>query len=174
LYFLRGEGSLEVYQPLFTCHGFRYVELTGYPGAPEFDTLRAKVMHSDVRPTGGFTGPKQILNRIQRNILWGIQDNLFSVPTNCHQRDERMGWMADAHLYAETAVLNFDMPVFYTNFLRDIHDVQGADGTVTDPVPHRYGGRPADPAWGMAYPLPTWYMYEYYGDRRIPERISKV
>jgi alpha-L-rhamnosidase len=170
VYILRGEGSLEVYQPRFTYHGFRYVELTGYPGAPKFDTLRAKVMHSDVRPTGGFTSSKQILNQIQRNILWGIQDNLFSVPTDCNQRDERMGWMADAHLYAETAMLNFDMAAFYTNFLRDIHDVQGADGTVTDTVPHRYGSRPADPAWGMAYPLLTWYMYEYYGDRRILEQ----
>jgi alpha-L-rhamnosidase len=170
VYILRGDGSLEVYQPRFTYHGFRYVELTGYPGAPKFDTLRAKVVHSDVRPTGGFTSSKQILNQIQRNIVWGIQDNLHSVPTDCNQRDERMGWMADAHLYAETAMLNFDMPAFYTNFLRDIHDVQGADGTVTDTVPHRYGSRPADPAWGMAYPLLTWYMYEYYGDRRLLEQ----
>ncbi len=170
VYFLRGDGSLEIYQPRFTYHGFRYVELTGYPGAPKFDTLRAKVVHSDVRPSGGFSSSKQILNQIQRNIVWGIQDNLHSVPTDCNQRDERMGWMADAHLYAETAMLNFDMPAFYTNFLRDIHDVQGADGTVTDTVPHRYGSRPADPAWGMAYPLLTWYMYEYYGDRRILEQ----
>ena len=170
VYFLRGDGTLETYQPRFTYHGFRYVELIGYPGAPKFDTLRARVVHSDVRPTGGFTSSKQILNQIQRNILWGIQDNLHSVPTDCNQRDERMGWMADAHLYAETAMLNFDMPAFYTNFLRDIHDVQAADGTVTDTVPHRYGSRPADPAWGMAYPLLTWYMYEYYGDRRTLEQ----
>jgi len=170
VYILRGDGSDEVYQPRFTYHGFRYVELTGYPGTPKFDTLRAKVVHSDVKPAGGFTSSKQILNQIQRNILWGIQDNLESIPTDCNQRNERMGWMADAHLYAETAMLNFDMPAFYTNFLRDIRDVQGADGTVTDTVPHRYGSRPADPAWGMAYPLLTWYMYEYYGDRRILEQ----
>lgn len=167
VYVLRGDGSEEVYQPRFTYHGFRYVELTGYPGTPKFDTLRAKVVHSDVKPAGGFTSSKQILNQIQRNILWGIQDNLESIPTDCNQRNERMGWMADAHLYAETAMLNFDMPAFYTNFLRDIHDVQAPDGTVTDTVPHGYGERPADPAWGMAYPLLTWYMYEYYGDRRI-------
>lgn len=170
VYILRGDGSQEIYQPRFTYHGFRYVELTGYPGSPKFDTLRAKVVHSDVRPTGGFTSSKQILNQIQRNILWGIQANLESIPTDCNQRDERMGWMADAHLYAETAMLNFDMPAFYTNFLRDIHDIQGPDGTVTDTVPHRYGSRPADPAWGMAYPLLTWYMYQYYGDRRILEQ----
>ena len=170
VYILRGDGSEEVYQPRFTYHGFRYVELTGYPGTPKFDTLRAKVVHSDVKPAGGFSSSKQILNQIQRNILWGIQDNLESIPTDCNQRNERMGWMADAHLYAETAMLNFDMPAFYTNFLRDIHDVQAPDGTVTDTVPHGYGERPADPAWGMAYPLLTWYMYEYYGDRRILEQ----
>ncbi|HUO30485.1 MAG TPA: family 78 glycoside hydrolase catalytic domain, partial [Bryobacteraceae bacterium] len=169
VYYLRGDGSDEIYQPRFTYHGFRYVELTGYPGAPQFDTLRAKVVHSAVHPTGGFASSKLILNQIQHNIVWGIQDNLHSVPTDCNQRDERQGWMADAHLYAETAMLNFDMPAFYTNFLRDIHDIQGADGTVTDTVPHRYGSRPADPAWGLAYPLLTWYMYEYYGDRRILE-----
>jgi alpha-L-rhamnosidase len=170
VYIVRGDGHEEIYQPRFTYHGFRYVELTGYPGAPRFATLRAKVVRSDVRPTGGFTSSKQLLNQIQRNIVWGIQDNLHSVPTDCNQRDERMGWMADAHLYAETAMLNFDMPAFYTNFLRDIHDVQGDDGTITDTVPHRYGSRPADPAWGLAYPLLTWYMYEYYGDRRILEQ----
>ncbi len=170
IYFLRGGGGEEVYQPRFTYHGFRYVELTGYPGSPKFDTLRARVAHTGVRSTGGFASSKQILNQIQSNIVWGIQDNLYSVPTDCDQRDERMGWMADAHLYAETAMLNFDMPAFYTNFLRDIHDVQAADGTVTDTVPHRYGSRPADPAWGLAYPLLTWYMYEYYGDRRILEQ----
>ncbi|HTQ53854.1 MAG TPA: family 78 glycoside hydrolase catalytic domain [Bryobacteraceae bacterium] len=169
VYFLRGDGREEVYQPRFTYHGFRYVELTGYPGAPKFDTLRAKVVHSAVRPTGGFTSSKQILNLIQKNIVWGIQDNLHSIPTDCNQRDERQGWMADAHLYSETAMLNFDMPAFYTNFLRDIHDVQAADGTITDTVPHIWGSRPADPAWGLAYPLITWYMYEYYGDRRILE-----
>lgn len=170
VYYLRGDGGEEVYQPRFTYHGFRYVELTGYPGAPTFGTLRAKVVRSGVRSTGGFGSSKQVLNQIQQNIIWGIQDNLHGIPTDCNQRDERMGWMADAHLYAETAMLNFDMPAFYTNFLRDIHDVQGADGTLTDTVPHRYGSRPADPAWGMAYPLLAWYMYEYYGDRRILEQ----
>ena len=170
VYILRGDGREEVYQPRFTYHGFRYVELTGYPGAPKFDTVRAKVVHSAVRPVGGFTSSKQILNQIQKNIVWGIQDNLHSIPTDCNQRDERQGWMADAHLYSETAMLNFDMAAFYTNFLRDIHDIQASDGTVTDTVPHRYGNRPADPAWGLAYPLLTWYMYEYYGDRRILEQ----
>ena len=169
-YILRGSGEEEVYQPRFTYHGFRYVELTGYPGAPKLDTIRGRVVHTDVAPAGGFAASKPVLNQIQRLILWGITSNLHSVPTDCNQRNERMGWMADAHLYAESAMLNFDMAAFYTNFLRDIHDVQGPDGTLTDTVPHKYGQRPADPAWGAAYPLITWYMYLYQGDRRILEQ----
>ncbi len=168
-YILRGDGEEEIYEPRFTYHGFRYVELTGFPGTPRLDTLRGRVVHTDVKPHGGFAASKLILNQIQRLILWGVTSNLHSVPTDCNQRDERMGWMADAHLYAETAMWNFDTAAFYTNFLRDIRDIQGPDGTVTDTVPHKYGRRPADPAWGAAYPLIAWYMYLYHGDRRILE-----
>jgi alpha-L-rhamnosidase len=170
IYTLRGEGGEEVYQPRFTYHGFRYVELSGFPGAPKLDTIRGKVVHSAVKPAGGFASSKAILNQLQHNILWGVTSNLHSVPTDCNQRNERMGWMADAHLYAETAMLNFDMAAFYTNFLRSIRDIQGPDGTVTDTVPHKYGQRPADPAWGAAYPLIVWYVYQYQGDRRILEQ----
>ncbi|MBM3748903.1 MAG: hypothetical protein FJW34_24310, partial [Acidobacteria bacterium] len=87
--------------------------------------------------------------------------------TDCNQRDERLGWMADAHLYAESAMLNYDAAAFFANFLRDIRDTQGADGSLTDTVPHRRGRRPADPAWGAAYPLIAWYLYLHHGDRRI-------
>ncbi len=167
-YFLRGEG-LEVYEPRFTYHGFRYIELTGFPGTPGLDTLRGRLVHSAVEPTGSFAASTPILNQIQRIIRWGQRTNLHSVPTDCPQRDERMGWMGDAHVTAEEAMLNFDMAAFYTNFVRDIRDVQGEDGTITDTVPHKYGSRPADPAWGTAYPLICWYMHEQYGDRRILE-----
>jgi alpha-L-rhamnosidase len=167
-YILRGEG-LEVYEPRFTYHGFRYVELTGFPGTPSLDSVRGRLVHSAVEPTGSFAAAKPILNDIQRIIRWGQRTNLHSVPTDCPQRDERMGWMGDAQVTAEEAMLNFDMAAFYTNFVRDIHDVQGEDGTITDTVPHKYGSRPADPAWGTAYPLICWYMYQQYGDRRILE-----
>ncbi|MCS6953870.1 MAG: glycoside hydrolase family 78 protein [Bryobacteraceae bacterium] len=169
VYILRGDGEVEIFEPRFTYHGFRYVELTGYPGTPPPDALHGRVVHTDVRPVGSFSCSNPVINRIQRLVYWGIKTNLHSVPTDCPQRDERMGWMADAHLAAESAIFNFDMPAFYTNFLRNIRDIQETDGSVTDTVPHKLGRRPADPAWGSAYPLLAWYMYQYFGDRRILE-----
>ena len=168
VYILRG-GGIETYEPRFTYHGFRYVELTGYPGTPNLDTLRARVVHTAVDAVGGFSSANETLNQIQRLIVWSQLTNLFSIPTDCDQRDERQGWMGDAQVTGEEAVMNFDMAAFYTNFIRDIRDEQGEDGTVTDTVPHRFGSRPADPAWGTAYPQLTWYMWQYYGDRRILE-----
>src|SRR5947208_4260759 len=168
IYILRGEG-VETYEPRFTYHGFRYVEVTGYPGTPSLDSLRGRVVHTAVAPTGSFVASKQILNQIQKLIRWSQLTNLFSIPTDCDQRNERQGWMGDAQVTAEEAMLNFDMAAFYTNFVRDIHDIQSPEGMVSDTVPHRYGSYPADPAWGTAYPQLCWYMWQQYGDRRILE-----
>lgn len=168
VYILRGSG-LETYQPDFTYHGFRYVELTGFPGTPNLGTLTAEIVHSAVQDTGGFASSNPVLNHIQRLIYWSQLTNLMSIPTDCDQRDERQGWMGDAQVTGEEAIMNFGMAAFYTNFIRDIHDEQAADGTITDTVPHRYGSRPADPAWGTAYPQLCWYLWKYYGDRRILE-----
>ena len=168
-YILKGADE-EIYEPRFTYHGFRYVEVTGLPGPPRPGDLVGVVVHTDVAPTGAFAASNPLLNQIQRLVHWGIRTNLHSIPTDCNQRDERMGWLADAHLAAESAIYNFDMAAFYTNFLRNIRDVQASDGSITDTVPYRGGRRPADPAWGAAYPLLVWYMYLYYGDRQILEQ----
>lgn len=166
VYILKGEGE-EVHEPRFTYHGFRYAQLTGFPGVPTAETLRGRVVYTGVKQTGAFAASKPVLNGLQRIITWGQKTNLHSIPTDCDQRDERMGWMGDAQGTAEEAIMNFDMAAFYTNFIRDIHDVQDEKGTITDTVPHIWGSRPADPAWGTAYPLLCWYMYQYYGDKRI-------
>lgn len=168
VYILKGEGE-EVWEPRFTYHGFRYVEVTGFPGVPTLETIRGRVVHSAVRASGSFACSNPVLNGIQRIITWGQKTNLHGIPTDCNQRDERMGWMGDAQGTAEEAMMNFDMAAFYTNFLRDIRDVQDDKGQITDTVPHVWGSRPADPAWGTAYPLIAWYMYQYYGDRRVLE-----
>jgi alpha-L-rhamnosidase len=166
VYILRGEGE-EKYAPRFTYHGFRYVEMTGFPGMPNMETIRGKVVHSAVKQIGNFSCSKPLLNRLQRMIIWSQKTNLHSIPTDCNQRDERMGWLGDAHLTAEQAMMNFDMGAFYTKFIRDIQDVQDKDGALTDTVPYIWGQRPADPAWGTAYPLLCWYMYRYYGDESL-------
>jgi alpha-L-rhamnosidase len=165
-FILKGSGE-ESWEPRFTYHGFRYVEITGYPGTPKVDTIHGRVVHTAVKPVGSFASSKPILNDLQRNIVWGQKTNLHSVPTDCDQRDERMGWMADAQGSTEEAMMNFDMAAFYSNFVRDIRDVQDEKGQITDTVPYIWGTRPADPAWGTAYPLISWYMYKYYGDTRI-------
>jgi alpha-L-rhamnosidase len=167
-YILKGEGE-ESWEPRFTYHGYRYVEVTGFPGTPKLDCVRGRVVHSAVKPIGSFAASKDVLNGLQRIITWGQKTNLHSIPTDCDQRDERMGWMGDAQGTAEEAIMNFDMAAFYTNFVRDIRDVQDEKGQITDTVPHIWGSRPADPAWGTAYPLLCWYMYEYYGDTRVLE-----
>jgi alpha-L-rhamnosidase len=167
-YVLKGEGE-ETWEPRFTYHGFRYVELTGFPETPMPDSVRGRVVHSAVRPIGSFVASKDILNRLQRIIAWGQKTNLHSIPTDCDQRDERMGWMGDAQGTAEEAMMNFDMAAFYTNFVRDIRDVQDEKGRLADTVPHIWGGERADPAWATAYPLLRWYMYQYYGDTRVLE-----
>jgi alpha-L-rhamnosidase len=166
VYILKG-GEEEIYSPRFTYHGFRYVEVTGFPGVPDLDAIRGKVVHTAVKQIGNFSCSNPLLNRLQHLILWSQKTNLHSIPTDCNQRDERMGWLGDAHLTAEPAMMNFDMGAFYTKFIRDIQDVQDKDGALTDTVPHIWGQRPADPAWGTAYPLLCWYMYRYYGDESL-------
>jgi alpha-L-rhamnosidase len=168
IYILKGKGQ-ETYEPRFTYHGFRYVEVTGFPGTPSLDSLRGRVVHTAVGTTGSFVASRQILNDIQRLIHWSQVTNLFSIPTDCDQRNERQGWMGDAQATAEEAMMNFDMAAFYTNFIRDIRDAQFPDGSLPDTVPRKYGGVPGDLGWQTAYPLLCWYMWQQYGDRRILE-----
>jgi alpha-L-rhamnosidase len=167
-YILKGEGE-ETYEPRFTYHGFRYVELTGFPGVPNAETIRGRIVHSSVKQAGSFACSKPVLNSLQRVITWGQKTNLHSIPTDCNQRDERMGWMGDAQGTAEEAIMNFDMAAFYTNFIRDMRDAQNDIGVIPDTVPKVWGGEFGDPAWGSAYPLLCWYMFQYYGDTRILE-----
>jgi alpha-L-rhamnosidase len=166
IYVLRGGGE-ESYEARFTYHGFRYVEVTGFPGTPSLDAVRGEVVHSAVKTVGSFTASNQVLNDIQRIILWSQVTNLMGVPTDCDQRDERQGWMGDAQATAEEAMMNYDMAAFYTNFIRDIADAQRDDGAVPDTVPLKYGSYEADLGWQTAYPLLVKYMWEQYGDRRI-------
>lgn len=162
-YILKGK-DIEVYEPRFTYHGFRYVEVTGYPGTPTLHSLEGCFVHTAVEQTGSFACSNPLLNAIHRNVIYGQLSNLMSVPTDCPQRDERMGWMGDAQLTAEEAIHNFDMAAFYVKYLQDIKDSQKEDGSLSDVVPPYWPLYPADPAWGTAYIVLAWEMYRYYKD----------
>ena len=166
---LKGEGE-EEFEPRFTYHGFRYLELTGFPGVPCLDSVLGIVMHTDVKQTGAFRCSNDLINRIHENILWGQRSNIMSAPTDCPQRGERMGWLGDAQLTSEEAACNFDMAGFYTKYLEDIRRAQREDGSVSDVVPPFWPLYPADPAWGTAYVTLAWTLYQRYGDREVLER----
>jgi len=166
IYILKGDGE-EIFQPHFTYHGFRYVELTGFPGVPTMDTIEGYFFHSNIPKVGDFICSNDLINKIHTNIIWGQLSNLMSIPTDCPQRDERHGWMGDAQLAAEEAIFNFDMARFYTKYLRDIQLAQKEDGSLSDVVPPYWPIYPADPAWGAAYAVILWYMYWYYGNIRV-------
>jgi len=162
-------GAEEILEPRFTYHGFRYAEVRS-PGRLRPEGISGLVVHSDVRPTGVFRCSHPLVNRLHRNIRWGLLSNLMSIPTDCPQRDERHGWLGDAHLAAEAAVFNFDMAALYRKFLGDIRRAQRPDGSLPDFVPPYFKlTYPADPAWASAYAQLVWLLYYYYGDARVLE-----
>jgi alpha-L-rhamnosidase len=173
IYTLKGEG-VEIYEPRFTYHGFRYTEVTGFPGTPNLDSIEGVEVHSAVESVGGFQCSNILINKIHQNIIWGQLGNLMSIPTDCCQRSERMGWMGDAQLVAEEAMYNFDMAAFYTKWIRDIKEAQKKDGSLPNVVPPFWDIYPADPAWGTACIVIPWYLYLYYGDRKILEENYQV
>jgi len=167
-YILRGIPR-ETYEPRFTYHGFRYVEMTGFPGVPSPANLEGIFVHSDVERSGTFHCSNPLINAIHKNVIWGQLSNLMSVPTDCPQRGERMGWMGDAQLAAEESLFNFDMVRFYEKYLNDIRFAQAEDGSLSDVVPPYWPLYPADPAWGTAYITIAWLCYLYCGDTRVLE-----
>ncbi len=164
-FILKGAPKRETFDPHFTFHGFRYVEITGYPGKLAADDLRAVVVGSDTPPTGTFECSNPDLNRLYENIVWGQRGNFLSVPTDCPQRDERMGWMGDAQVFAPTAARNADVAAFFAKWLVDVDDSQTTNGDYSDVCPRVDRPRPAMPVWGDAGVIIPWAMYNAYGDR---------
>jgi alpha-L-rhamnosidase len=165
-------GGVETWQPRFTFHGFRYVELTGLPEAPTNDAVTGIVVGTDIPRTGKFACSNPDINQLQSNIQWGMRGNYLSVPTDCPQRDERMGWMGDAEVFVHTAAYNGDIAAFFTKWLVDVDDAQRGDGEFTDVSPSPSGrgsGNGGVPAWGDAGVICPWTIYLMYGDKRILE-----
>ncbi|MGH9647068.1 MAG: family 78 glycoside hydrolase catalytic domain, partial [Bryobacteraceae bacterium] len=165
---LRGEGE-EVFEPHFTYHGFRYVEVTGFPGTPALNNITGIVFHTDNPFTGTFTSSSEMVNHLWRNIRWGQRGNLESIPTDCPQRDERLGWMADAQIFWRTASFNMNMAAFTEKFMRDAIDAQGANGAFSDVSPRIVDPADGAPAWGDAGVIIPWTAWRQYGDTRLIE-----
>lgn len=169
-YYTKKSDEEEVYEPHFTFHGFRYVEVKGISGEPTADTLRGIVLHSGITPTGSFECSDPLVNRLQQNIVWSQKGNFLEIPTDCPQRDERLGWTGDAQVFIRTAAFNMDVAGFFTKWLRDMADAQGPDGRIPSVVPdcpsiYGEGG----PAWADAAIICPWTIWQCYGDRRILE-----
>mgnify|MGYP000675221955 CR=1 FL=1 len=168
-YILGGRGT-EVWEPHFTYHGFRYVEVTGYPGTPTADAIEGRVFHTAAPYTSRFQTNHDLVNRLYRNVLWGLRGNLMSVPTDCPQRDERLGWMGDAQLFARTSCWYMDLAAFYNKWMVDIVDAQSEAGGFSDVSPRVFVTNDGAPAWADAGIIIPWTVYQCYGDTRILER----
>jgi alpha-L-rhamnosidase len=169
-YTLRGAG-LETFEPHFTYHGFRYVAVDGYPGELTPENITGIVVHSDMVAASDFETSNPLINQLQRNIVWGQSGNFFDVPTDCPQRDERLGWTGDAQIFARTAAFNRDVAGFFTKWLRDLAADQRDNGSVPDVIPNvinpNGSSRNSAAAWGDAAVIIPWTLYLSYGDRRI-------
>jgi alpha-L-rhamnosidase len=168
-YTLRGEGE-EVFEPHFTYHGFRYVEVTGLPEKPDLDSLVGCAILSAPARAGTFECSHPMLNRLMSNIVWTQRDNMPGIPTDCPQRDERLGWMGDAQVFSQAAIFNMDMAAFFTKWIQDIRDAQRPDGRYTDFCPDISANQGNAPAWADAGVIVPWRLYQNYGDTRVLER----
>jgi alpha-L-rhamnosidase len=168
-YVCRGGGT-EVWQPRFTFHGFRYVEIDGLTDRPGKAAVTGIVIGSDTPRTGEFACSDPRINQLQSNIQWGQRGNYISIPTDCPQRDERLGWMGDAEVFVRTAAYNADVAAFFTKWLVDVDDSQSQAGAFNNVSPNPSRDQGGVPAWGDAGVICPWTIYQMYGDMRILER----
>jgi alpha-L-rhamnosidase len=165
-YILKGDGE-EIFEPHFTFHGFRYVQIIGFPGKPTLSNITGIVIHSDMQPTGTFVCSDSLINQLQHNIQWGQRGNFLDVPTDCPQRDERLGWTGDAQVFSMTAAYNFNVASFYTKWVKDITLDQREDGVIPHVIPDVLKGAGGSTAWADACIIVPWSVYRVYGDKRI-------
>jgi alpha-L-rhamnosidase len=173
-------GGVETWTPRFTYHGFQYVEVSGLPAGtlPPLDTVTGLVLHNATPMVGRFACSDDLLTRFWRNTVWTQRANFIEVPTDCPQRDERLGWMGDAQIYARTATFNADVAAFFTKWIDDVREAQARDGDAAGsypdycPYPFAHGKPKATfgTAWTDAGVICPWTMALVYGDRRLVER----
>ncbi len=159
------------YEPLFTFMGFRYIKLEGWKADPDLNDFEGVVIHSDMTPTGDFECSDALINQLQHNIRWGQKGNFLDVPTDCPQRDERMGWTGDAQAFSRTAAFNMDVASFFTKWNGDFAADQRADGMIPFVIPNVLGkDEGAATGWADAVTIIPWNQYLAFGDKRILER----
>ena len=171
-YTLKG-GGVETFEPHFTFQGFRYVAVDGFPGTLTLDSVTGIVIHSEIAPASEFETSKPLINQLQHNIRWGQKGNFLDVPTDCPQRDERLGWTGDAQVFSRTAAFNMDVAGFFTKWLKDVAADQYPNGKVPHVIPDVLGTPDKEAggsaAWGDVAVIVPWTMYLSYGDTRVLE-----
>jgi alpha-L-rhamnosidase len=174
-YILRGAANGETYEPRFSFFGFRYVAIDGLTEAElKAANLTGVVVHSDMPISGDFECSNKDINQLQHNIIWGQKGNFVDVPTDCPQRDERLGWTGDAQAFVRTAAFNKDVASFFTKWLRDVEADQGKDGEVPFVIPDVLNPNKSVPkgtsaGWGDVVTIAPWTMYQVYGDKKVLE-----
>ena len=169
-YILKGARPEEVWEPRFTYHGFRYVEMTGYPGKPLLSALEGRVVHDAMEKTADFTSSSSLLNQLHHNIYWGVRGNYRSIPTDCPQRDERQGWMGDRSVVSWGETYLFDVAAFYSKWTQDIEDSQRPTGSIPDVVPNYWVLYNDGITWPSTFLLASNMIYRQYGDARVIEK----
>lgn len=172
-YILRGGGP-ETWEPRFTIHGFRYAEVTGWTGGPIEGNVVARVLHTAMQRTGWFECSDPLVSRFHENVVWSMRGNFVDLPTDCPQRDERLGWTGDIQVFGPTATFLYDCAGLLTSWLRDVAAEQYPDGTVPWFVPEIPGGEQWTPArpgagWGDIAVLGPWTVHDSFGDRAVLE-----
>ena len=172
-YVLRGEGE-ELFEPHFTFFGFRYIKIEGYPGELKSENFTAVALYSNMKPTGSFNCSNPLINQLQHNIQWGQKGNFLDVPTDCPQRDERLGWTGDAQVFSRTASFNMNVNNFFAKWLKDVAADQQPNGSVPFVIPNVLGPYAGgSTGWADVCTIIPWNMYLAYGDRKILEQQYK-
>jgi alpha-L-rhamnosidase len=172
-YYIAAKDGVIEWSPKFTFHGFQYVELSGYDTdkEPAIDWVQGLVQYSNINTNGSFTSSHEKLNQLQSNIIWGLRGNFFDIPTDCPQRDERLGWTGDAQVISPTAMFNLDAHAFWTAWLQSMRETQDEhdDGLVPYIVPDVLQRFKASSGWGDACVIIPWDIYNITGDKRVLE-----
>lgn len=155
------------WHPHLTFFGFRYIKINEFPGEPMQENFRAICVGSDIKQTGYVICGNQELNQLLSNILWGQRDNFLDVPTDCPQRDERLGWTGDAQVFVKAASYNFDVEKFFVKWLHDLAADQRESGAVGQVIPDYLPDDRESTAWGDAAVICPWQIYQTYGDARV-------